>query len=307
MVDQQKVSFVPKSALVREQAFLARRRPRSLFSFLAVVALVVSVGAYIVLLVYNESIERNIQTNIESAENSRQRFLQDQNIENARTFQARTSIAKELLDNHTVVTPVFEFLNNNTLSNIYYSNFSLKRAETGFALELRGEAPSYAALAYQSDIFSGHTELAHATFTGITLTRFGTVEFVAHLEFVPGFFLYTDYLSRRGAQSGESGASEQIGGLLGSLPVPEISLEVPSSSPMFFDASLENTPVFSDFSEENFSTTEFGEIPSPEGLIILPSGGLDAGTGSPFEMDFVSPVPEQQPFWSAWWSYVKFW
>lgn len=190
-----KVSFIPKGSLVRETAFLERRRPRSAIGVIAVLAFVASVGSYVGLYFYNDSLEKKVEAKTDEINLIQKKFSEAPQIDKAQVFRARTKIASELLDSHTLVSPVFTFLSDYTLGSILYEKFSFTRGADGATVELLGEAPSYAALAYQGDVLRERTkELSKFDINNVSLTKFGTVSFVLSLTFVPTHLAYADSL-----------------------------------------------------------------------------------------------------------------
>lgn len=190
-----KVSFIPKGSLVRETAFLERRRPRSAIGFIAVLAFVASVGSYAGLYLYNDSLEKKVEAKTDEINLIQKKFSEAPQIDKAQVFRARTKIASELLDSHTLVSPVLTFLSKYTLGSILYEKFSFTRGADGATVELLGEAPSYAALAYQGDVLRERTkELSRFDINNVSLTKFGTVSFVLSITFVPTHLAYADSL-----------------------------------------------------------------------------------------------------------------
>lgn len=186
-----KVSFIPKGSLIREESFLERRRPRSVIGFIAVSVFVLSVSAYIVLYYYNSSLTQVIVDKTTEIRKLQKEFNDAPEVGEAKVFRARTDLARELLDSHTVVSPVFSFISKNTVGSILYEKFSFRLAQEGPTLELSGEAPSYSSLAYQTDVFRKQTkELSSFSVKDIALTKFGSVTFTFALVFNPNYLSY---------------------------------------------------------------------------------------------------------------------
>lgn len=192
-----KVSFIPKGSLVRETAFLERRRPRSAVGFIAGLAFVASVGSYAGLYFYNNTLEKKIAAKTDEINLIQQKFSDAPQIKRAQMFRSRAELARELLDNHTVASPVLDFLSENTVGTILYERFSFEDNINGAVVDLTGEAPNYAVLAYQGDILRKKTkELSSFEIDNISLTEFGTVKFTLALTFMPRHLLYLNNLSR---------------------------------------------------------------------------------------------------------------
>lgn len=201
-----KVSFIPKGSLVRDESFLARSRPRSLMGFLASGLFIAAVGAYFGLHYYNNQLDQSIAEKTLELENVQKKFNTSPEVSEAKVFLVRANLARALLDSHTVLSPVFTFLSKNTTENIFYNKFSFKDNPTGSELILAGEAPSYAALAYQADIFHAQIKtLQKFAVNDITLTRAGTITFSFDFVFNPSFLLYSRQLG-----SVDTGASQSV-------------------------------------------------------------------------------------------------
>lgn len=190
-----KVSFIPKGSLVRETAFLERRRPRSAIGFIAGFVFVAGIGSYAGLYFYNGSLENAVAAKTDEINKTQKAFSDAPQVGRAQVFRARAELAEELLKKHMVVSPVFTFLSKNTTESIFYEKFSFTRDTDGATVELAGEAPTYAALAYQGDILREATkDISKFEISNISLTKFGTVTFVLSLTFTPKSLLYADSL-----------------------------------------------------------------------------------------------------------------
>lgn len=192
-----KVSFIPKGTLVRETPFLERRRPRSAIGVLATLTFIASVGGYAGLYFWSVSLDEKIAAKTDEIDLVQKQFSDAPQINRAQVFSSRAELAKELLDGHTVVSPIFTFLSKYTIESVFYDKFSFVRDADTITLELSGEAPTYAALAYQGDVLRKRTkELSDFTVSNVSLTKFGTVAFNLLLTFTPDHLSYSKSLSR---------------------------------------------------------------------------------------------------------------
>lgn len=83
---------------------------------------------------------------------------------------------KTLLDKHTVVSPIFKLLEDQTLPTVRFTSFAFSRDSLGgVTVSIEGEAQSYASLAQQSSILLKLPYLSHIEFSDITLSDSGTV------------------------------------------------------------------------------------------------------------------------------------
>lgn len=189
--DSTKISFIPKNSLIAQDPFLSRRRPRSVLGVLATLFLFVSVGAYAGLYAYEISLNNEIKKRTVEIQDTNKTLKESTVIAQAKIFQARTQIGKEILSNHVVVSPLLQFVADNTVQTVQLENFSFKQGPEGSRLVLKGEAPGYAALAFQSDVLKKQKEeLLSFAITDVKLTPSGSVTFSLEENINPSFVSY---------------------------------------------------------------------------------------------------------------------
>ncbi|MDO8603892.1 MAG: hypothetical protein Q7K40_00535 [bacterium] len=195
-----KVSFIPKGSLVREESFLERSRPRSVIGIVAIFAFVLSAGIYGAFFYYNNILNETIAQKTSAIEKANKEFSDAPEVGEAKVFRVRTDLARELLNNHSTVSPILSFLSKNTTESIMYTSFNFKKEINGPTLDLAGEAPTYAALAYQADVLREKMgALSGASITNMTLTEFGTIAFTLKLVFSPAYVSYVENLRKANA------------------------------------------------------------------------------------------------------------
>lgn len=197
--DAPKISFIPKSPLAQTEPFLVRSRPRSLISIVAFLVFFVSVGSYVGISLYSNSLTKKIE-GLTTQIQEMQKSFDQQEIKQARIFHARAKLVQELLDMHIAPTPIFDFLEENTVRSVFYNDLAFKKGEGGqLTVELKGEAPSYASLAYQADVLRQRkSELSSFTVDDVTLTKMGSIEFVFKIAFTPEYLLYIKQFTEGG-------------------------------------------------------------------------------------------------------------
>lgn len=188
--DSPKISFIPKSPLVEEDVFIARPRPRSILGFLAALLFLVSVGVYTGLYFYHDFLSREIQKKTGEIGMAQRALNSSPEIGKAKVFNARADLARTLLSKHIVVSPIFDFLSQNTLESILYNDFSFKGEEGVLTVSLKGEAPRYSSLAYQSDVFRANKNLLGFSVENIELTKEGNITFGFTMVFDRAFLSY---------------------------------------------------------------------------------------------------------------------
>lgn len=302
-----KVSFIPKSPLSQEESFLLRRRPKSITGFIAIFMFVGSIGLYAGLYLYENTLADQLTKNVEDIAKAQRSFLQSPEIAQARVFKAQADLARELLDQHIIISPVFAFLSDNTLKSILFDSFSFKRDKDSATLSLTGEAPSYASLAYQAVVLREKNKLnefVSFAISNITLTKSGSVTFALTVEFSQSQLSYT--------KKSTAASPETIP--VGDISVPALSSvktdvspkkEATSTLPVFTPPSLvpSSVPLVST------TTTVTSIAPDQTSPSTIDASGW---TVSPIVATSSSPAPAKPapapvPAKSSFWSWFKFW
>ena len=135
--DSTKISFIPKNSLIGQDPFLSRRRPRSALGVLAIIFFFVSVGAYVGLYAYQINLEGQIKKRTADITRINNEFKNSKVIAQAKIFQARTRIGKEVLEDHIMISPLFKFIGENTLQSVLLESFSFKHTDDGSRILLK--------------------------------------------------------------------------------------------------------------------------------------------------------------------------
>lgn len=278
-----KISFIPKAPLVREE-YALRARPRSVLAVIAFITFIVSTGAYLGLFLYHRALAsdvNNVTTEIEKL----QKDFDRPEVNEARAFRVRADLANTLLSQHATMRPIFAFLERYTIEKIFYTDFSYMREGVGGpSLELKGEAPDYASLAYQMDTFRDKKELSSFSIQDLTLTRTGTVTFSLSLVFTPELLLYAGYISEAASLSGEQ------------IENPSTGEVVATSSPSTATTSLAMV------SENNTKEEVRGEV-----VCEAPLERVVQEDGTVMCVDGGSSQSTTTETFKSFWSWLKFW
>ncbi len=289
-----KVSFIPKGPLVRDESFLERKRPQSAIGFLAVLAFMATIGSYVGLYFYNISLLAEISTRTEAIKTAQSRFSGSTEVAQAKVFRARAELAKELLEAHVIVSPVFAFLSDNTLESVMYEKFSFTRKEDEFTLDLSGAAPTYASLAYQADKLRERTkkELMSFSIDNVTLNKFGNVNFALKMVFSPNYLSYmTGYSTRESTLPVMPRVSTSI--------TPDVGTTTKSTTFSTADA------VSPSATSSSFATTTIIPLVAETKLSATTSSGWNAV--QPVVGTTTKSVVPTKDINGGWWSWFKFW
>ena len=141
-------------------------------------------------------------------------------------FDKRAGTVKTLLDNHIVLTPVFDLLSALAIGSVRFSKFEYVLGREGNAkMTLSGEARSYSALAAESDILGKSEHVKEPIFSNFELNPQGNVTFNFSAKINKGLQLYRNTLSPEtapaSAPSVPTAPETTSGGA--SVPTPEES------------------------------------------------------------------------------------
>ena len=312
-----KISFIPKASLVREESFLERPRPRSAIGILAVLVFLASAAGYLGLYFYNNVLENQISARLARIQQIEGVFSGSQQVEKANNFRFRANIVQQLLNTHISVTPILKFLSENTVSSIMYTQFTFTRSGDAAIVKLNGEAPTYAALAYQREVFKQKTkELTSFNVSDVALTSSGSVLFTLTLSFAPSYLSYTNNINSKSSgllatttpQSFLTNLRLQQNGIPTppeppAPPTPKVVLPpqppvIPTPVPVIpTKGGLPVLPQNMSGSSKAAGTTTSG-IVTP-GIAVTPSTAL-----APVAVKTAPPKPS---FWAAFFSWFKFW
>lgn len=89
----------------------------------------------------------------------------------------RLSSVGSLLNNHIVLSPLFDFLERNTITTIRFTEFYFSSSPEGLTVRLNGQARGYSAIALQSDIFNSSGHFTNPVFSDLNLDERGNILF----------------------------------------------------------------------------------------------------------------------------------
>lgn len=191
--DPAKISFIPKNSLIGQDPILSRRRPRSILGVVATIFFLLNIAVYVGIYVYKVQLANQIKERTTAISATHKTFKSSQVIAQAKVFQARAEIGKEVLNNHVSILPIFDFISENTLQSILFRSFDFKYHPDGSRVVLKGEVPGYASLAFQSDVLKEkQQELLGFSVRDVELTSLGSVTFSLEQVISPSFTSYIE-------------------------------------------------------------------------------------------------------------------
>lgn len=187
-------SFIPKQNVVAE-----RPVARSSFGILTLLGILVLITVLLAtggIFFYKGVTERSIESMKNELNLAKNRFEPSRIVE-LETLDRRLSSAKEILNNHVALSPIFNELGKITMKNIRFTKFSYKfGGEEGrnIVVSLAGEGIGYRSVALQSDLFSQNKYFIDPIFSNLTLDAKGNVVFDLEFMVEPTFLDYQEML-----------------------------------------------------------------------------------------------------------------
>jgi len=189
-------SFIPKTPITPQSIQPSYSSGGSSFNILKVASVLLFVLVIVAsggVFVYESRLLQNIESSKVKLVEAKTNFDSPENQKILLASNQLKSI-KELLNNHVVVSPLFQLLEEYTLPTVRLTDFEFKQEGGVVSVIITAEAQSYASLAQQSRILSEVTSLKEIIFNEITLTDTGTVEtsFTATID--PALMTYNKQL-----------------------------------------------------------------------------------------------------------------
>lgn len=170
-------SFIPKKNLPQATSAPSHSVPIGLALLIAIIILIISAGAAGAVFAYKKILVTKI-TDMDKQLRDSQKSFEPGFIENISRLNKRIKSANSIINNHTVVSPVFGLLENDALATIKFDSFDYKlRDKNEGLLTLTGQAKSFTSIALQADIFSQEKHLKNPAFSDLNPNQKGNIVF----------------------------------------------------------------------------------------------------------------------------------
>ena len=188
-------SFIPRGP-IGSQATISQSSVsggRGIFGFLATIIFILSVIGTGGIFGYNKYLASSISqmgSDLEAARTT----LEPESIKELTRLNSRIVTTQELLTNHTVLSPLFEYLESSTVKTVRFSQFNYSTTDKGLTLVMKGQARGYSAVALQADIFSKSKYIKNPIFSDLSLDNSGNVIFSLTSTLDPSIISYKKQL-----------------------------------------------------------------------------------------------------------------
>lgn len=182
-------SFIPKKPLTIESS--SSGGSMSLLSFISIVMIVGTLMALGGVYLYKGYLVQQKTGAENSLIASRGRF-EPNTIKLLEVFDKRTSVSKQLLSSHVVMSPFFDTLASLTVPSIQYTKFSIQTNEKNTSVTMSGVARDYQYIALQAQTFNNAPGFyfKNVVFSDLVKDKKGGVTFKVSFDVDPALFSY---------------------------------------------------------------------------------------------------------------------
>lgn len=190
MSDQFTTTFVPKKPMMPAVSASgnAVSRPVGLLTSLSTlfffITLALAAGVYF----WGQfQAKKNIQ--LEESLTRVEKTFEPQLITQLQKLDKQLKNGNLILNNHTVVSPVFAVLESSVIPQVRFTrfDFGIDEATKTASVKMSGEADGYAFIAQQSEILSKNTSIRNMIFSNFVLTQRGKISFDVSFTVLPEF------------------------------------------------------------------------------------------------------------------------
>lgn len=184
-------TFIPRGNVAPSPSAAISREARhgSFVGFIAFLIFLFSILATVGVYGYERYLGSRIGKMGQDLETARQNLEADA-INQVTRFNSRLDATEKILDNHAIVSPIFDFLEKNTLKNVRFTDFKFNTTGDGINVTFHGQAKGYTALSLQSDQFNKSKYIRNPIFSDLSLDDKGNVVFSFTADLDPSITSY---------------------------------------------------------------------------------------------------------------------
>lgn len=198
MEPKYQTSFIPKKPVTTVGP--TRSGGISLLLLVSVIIFLISLGLAGYVFLEKNLLIQKIKENQTTIEANKSGLVSDSiTIETLVELNSRINVAKNLLDKHIAVSPVFDFLQKGTLESVRFKNFNFTSSGKDasgvgkMSVQMSGQARDWETIASQADEF-GKTDwrkiITEPKISNLSLNPDGSVSFLFSAFIAPEFLVY---------------------------------------------------------------------------------------------------------------------
>tara|TARA_Y100000310_G_scaffold334874_1_gene415595 strand:- start:2976 stop:3626 length:651 start_codon:yes stop_codon:yes gene_type:complete len=162
----QSAAFIPKKPVVSKR----RSRYYNIFYVISLIVLFAVLAAWGGMFAYNKALLGEKVKLGEELQQKASNVVDLELINDVRQLEQRLINARVLLDGHTITTPLFDFLEDITLSNgVVFNNVDYLYENGVMTVNLSGSAKNFSSLGYQQKLFEEAPEIITSDFSSFSI------------------------------------------------------------------------------------------------------------------------------------------
>ncbi len=196
-------SFIPKKPETDNKTM---RSHMGILLFISIIIFLISLGIGAFVFLQKQYLIKTIATDQDNIAKNQGSF-DTPTIDSIVELNGRIEVAKGLLASHTSISPVFNFLNQATLKNVRFKDFSFSgstldsNGQKTVGIKMNGVAKDFETVASQADEFGDQVwrNIIRGTkVSNLSLNSDGSVSFVLSATVVPDILLYKNAQNNSG-------------------------------------------------------------------------------------------------------------
>ena len=185
-----KTSFIPKRSLATAPGRKRKSVSIAIVPLIALILFLGAVGLTFGIFLYQQILIANLDSKKEKLEQARE-ALKDPLIDELVRLDTRIKSANEILSSHLILTALFDLLEERTLANVRFTDFSYDISEDNTVqITMGGVARNFNAIAVQSEVFTSDRLVQNPIFSNLGVDQDGRVTFHFTASVDPRVFSY---------------------------------------------------------------------------------------------------------------------
>lgn len=213
MENRFQTSFIPKRPVVAGANDIVRRKgPPSFLLIVGVLVFIVALAATGGLFLYKRTLAASNEQKKLQIEDAIRDFAPELTSQ-LTVLKSRIDSGKSLLGNHVAFSSVLNLLEVGTAKTVRFTDMTFTYTvdpvtrEQKVNINMKGEAQTYAAVAFQSDMFSKNENLRNPVFSDLNLNDRGLVIFNVKADLNPKSILYKNFVSGASSQNNSANSA----------------------------------------------------------------------------------------------------
>lgn len=189
-------SFIPKKPIVNNGGLSGGKKTTSIFMVISVLIIVLSGLAAGGLYFYKGTLEANKNELYSSLMKVKESF-DEKTIAELDSYDKKSTVVRQILDQHKVLSPLFEAINEYTLTSIQYTKFDHTLVGDIFTVSMSGTARDYKSISLQADTYVKNKPemFKNLVFSNLTKDKNNYVTFNVEFSLDPNILLYKNNIS----------------------------------------------------------------------------------------------------------------